>query len=215
MRRRWERRLQGRVHSRGGLREIRIHVMMVIAGDGKRRRWPKRATLSRGRMTSDQGRCKVRSFLQRVGDSVVSGVSRLHNLPGPRRSNVLDVLLASATPQSAAAHTVAQVAHCKSSMRHRSPCNPPQPLYLFHPSPARREPSICKTSGTARGHLDHRTSLAPFCGCRRRGGYGRRRQGLASAGSCCAHRRTSGSKQPTKDEFVSVALGRLIGSVAA
>lgn len=52
-----------------------------------------------------------------------------------------------------------------------------------------------RTSGSERGHHDHRTSWAPYDGCRRRGVCGRTGQEPASAGSWSAHRRTSGSRR--------------------
>lgn len=54
-----------------------------------------------------------------------------------------------------------------------------------------------KTSGNGHGHLDHQTSLARNVCCRQRAEYGRTRREPASAGSCCAHRCTFGSRQST------------------
>lgn len=55
-----------------------------------------------------------------------------------------------------------------------------------------------KTSGSEHGHRDHRTSWARSVCCRPRGECGRTRRVPASAGSCCAHRCTFGSRRSTR-----------------
>jgi hypothetical protein len=84
-------------------------------------------------------------------------------------------------------------AHVKQRLRMRpKPCCKP----VTTPSPSLfLAPFIGKTSGIWHAHLDRQTSWARTVCCRRRGGYGRRQQEPASAGSWSARQCTSGSRQ--------------------
>lgn len=85
------------------------------------------------------------------------------------------------------------IAHVKQRLRMRpkpccKPVTTPAPLLFL-------APFIGKTSGIWHAHLDRRTSWARTVCCRQRGGYGRKRQEPASAGSWSARQCTFGSMQ--------------------